>query len=78
MPPNENPMATGNHGAVLFCSPDRSSAGKRSEKKLAANITPAANPSIRSKTFLFTSFVRNTDAAAIVVRNHVNIVAINA
>ena len=57
MPPNENPMATGNHGAVLFCSTDRSSAGKRREKKLAANITPAANPSIPSRTFLFTSLL---------------------
>lgn len=38
MPPNENPMVTGNHGAVLFCSTDRLSAGKRREKKLAATL----------------------------------------
>jgi hypothetical protein len=75
MPPNAKPTATGNHEGMLFCSVARSSAGKSSEKKLAANITPAANPSMPSRTFLFTSFVKNTDAAPIAVRSHVNTVA---
>ncbi len=78
MPPNAKPIATGNHEGMLFCSMTKSSAGKSREKKLADSITPAANPSIPSRTFLLTSFVKNTDAAPIAVRSHVNTVATKA
>jgi hypothetical protein len=50
----------------------------RSDQKLAVIITPAANPSIPSRIFWSTFFVRKTDAASNAVRNHVNAVAAKA
>jgi hypothetical protein len=50
----------------------------RSDQKLAVIITPAANPSIPSRIFWSTLFVRKTDAATNAVRNHVKAVTARA
>jgi hypothetical protein len=42
---------------------DISIAGASKDQKLAAIITPAVNPSIKSMSFLFTCMVQNTTAA---------------
>jgi hypothetical protein len=80
-PPKENPNATCAHdgtAVIVSCISAKSRAGTRSDQKLAAIITPAANPSIASRTFWFTLVVRKTDAAPSAVRNHVKDVAIRA
>ncbi|MDP7312265.1 MAG: hypothetical protein QF831_02370 [Candidatus Thalassarchaeaceae archaeon] len=76
-PPNINPTRAGNQiGRVL--PSDNSRAGARRDQKLAAIITPAANPSIPSKTFRFGSLKNKTKAAPAAVRNQVNSPAIRA
>jgi hypothetical protein len=52
--------------------------GARSDQKLAAIMTPAANPSIASSTLRGTFFVPNTSAAPSAVSPHVNSVARSA
>ena len=52
--------------------------GARSDQKLAAIMTPAANPSIASSTLRGTFFVPNTSAAPSAVSPHVNMVASSA
>ncbi|MPN21373.1 hypothetical protein SDC9_168752 [bioreactor metagenome] len=53
-------------------------AGAKRDQKLAAIITPAANPIIASKTFLFIFLKKNTNAAPSAVTPQVNKVASNA
>ncbi len=50
MPPRRNPMKGGSHPGYPSSS-DIDIAGARSDQKLAAIITPPANPSITSRTF---------------------------
>jgi hypothetical protein len=52
--------------------------GARSDQKLAAIMTPAANPSIASSALRGTFFAPNTSAAPSAVSPHVNIVATSA
>jgi len=49
--------------------------GESSDQKLAAIMTPAANPSIESSTFLLIPLKKNTSAAPKAVTNQVNRVA---
>jgi hypothetical protein len=52
--------------------------GARRDQKLAAIITPAAKPSIASRTFLFIVLKKNTIAAPRAVTPQVKRVAIRA
>jgi hypothetical protein len=52
--------------------------GARSDQKLAAIMTPAANPSIASSSLRLTFFVPNTSAAPSAVNPHVKHVAMRA
>jgi hypothetical protein len=67
-------MTAGSHGVIPI---SRASAidGASSDQKLAAIMTPAANPSERSSSRRCTVFVKNTTAAPIAVTPHVNRVA---
>jgi hypothetical protein len=77
MLPIKKPVAAGTH--VRFPhSTDISSAGARSDQKLAAIITPAAKPRDILSSFLSTFCAINTVEAPIAVINHVNDVAIRA
>jgi hypothetical protein len=59
-------------------SSERSMAGASSDQKLAAIMTPAANPSIASNSLRLTFLVPNTSAAPSAVIPHVNAVARSA
>jgi len=63
-PPRRNPKRTGTipPRKGLLCS-ECSIAGANKDQKLAAIITPAANPSIPSRIFLLTSLKKNTRPA---------------
>ena len=76
-PPARNPMTGGTHLGNAPPS-ERSIAGRRSDQKLAAIITPAANPSIESSSLRLTFFVPKTSAAPAAVIPHVNNVAMSA
>ena len=76
-PPRRNPTRAGNQTGRSFPS-DISRAGESRDQKLAAIITPAANPSIASRTFLSSSLKKITRAAPAAVMNHVKRPAIRA
>jgi len=61
-PPSKNPITAGSHGISPIDS-DNSMAGESKDQKLAAIITPAAKPSIESRTFLLISLKKKTIAA---------------
>jgi len=72
--PATNPNAAGNHiGRDFPC--DISMAGASREKKLAAIIIPAANPSMLSKSFLLGFLLKKTKEAPSAVTDHVKQVA---
>ncbi len=70
-------MTGGSHSGREL-SEESSIAGARSDQKLAAIMTPAAKPSIASRSFRGTFLVPNTRAAPSAVIPHVKSVAINA
>jgi hypothetical protein len=76
-PPRRNPTKAGNQTGRSFPS-DISMAGESRDQKLAAIITPAANPSIASRTFLSSSLKKITRAAPAAVMNQVKSPAISA
>ncbi len=76
-PPPQNPTRAGSHDGTPNPA-DISIAGARSDQKLAAIITPEANPSIESRTFLLTSRKKKTTPAPAAVRAQVPIVATRA
>ncbi len=73
MPPPRNPSAAWSHAGT---APPPCSAisipGASSDQKLAATMTPPANPSIPSRIFRFTSRARKTALAPSAVTPHVN------
>ena len=76
-PPSRNPITAGNQSASA-CPVDISMAGASSDQKLAAIITPPANPSIVSSSRRLKVRVRNTVAAPRAVRPQVKPVASSA
>jgi hypothetical protein len=70
-------MEAGIQACLLACSAI-SIAGANKLQKLAAIITPAAKPSMLSKTFLFIFLKKNTTEAPKAVTNHVKQVASSA
>src|SRR5690554_5789177 len=76
-PPPMNPAAATTHG-VKPISAARSRPGLISDQKLAAIMTPAAKPSIVSKTFLLMVLKKNTREAPSAVTPHVKSVANSA
>ena len=77
IPPAINPMAAASHGII-----SRDSAisipGLSNDQKLAAIMTPAANPSIQSRAFLLKFLETKTRAAPQAVIAQVKRVAIRA
>lgn len=74
MPPPMKPMVAVNQGVWSSC-PAISIPGASNDQKLAAIITPAANPSMPSSSFGLISRCRNTTAAPTAVTPQVNRVA---
>ena len=76
--PATNPMAAGTHEKLPIGALS-AKAGAKSDQKLAASITPAANPSIKWAPNLDTLLlVKKTVAAPKAVINQVKLVAIKA
>ncbi len=76
-PPLKKPTKAGTHGVVLLSSAI-SIAGFSSDQKLAAIITPAANPNIEFKIRLSIVLKKKTIDAPNAVTPQVNKVAISA
>ena len=75
--PIEKPIA-GNTHAMYPSSPDKSIAGASNDQNEDAIITPALNPNIVFKTFLFISLKKHTTNEPNAVTPHVNVVAMRA
>ncbi|TXT41710.1 MAG: hypothetical protein FD137_2673 [Spirochaetes bacterium] len=73
-PPARKPTRGGNHFTKPMDS-ESSMAGARRDQKLAAIMTPAANPSMASKTRRLMVLKKNTRAAPRAVRPQVKRVA---
>ena len=73
-PPAKNPITAGTHG-MLPISSAISIPGASNDQKLAAIITPAAKPSIPSRSFRLIDLKKNTIPAPAPVMNHVKQVA---
>ena len=76
--PNKKPNDTTKYAGVFNMDSARSIAGCNSDQKLAAIITPDANPSITLSSFLLGDLNNTPVAAPNAVTNQVPSVAINA
>ena len=76
-PPDKNPILTVIQ-EICPNSSDKIIAGLSKDQKLAATITPAANPNIAFNIFLFIVLKKKTNDAPKAVNPQVNNVPINA